>query len=132
MRLIDADVLAKFIDYGHLNNPNEKLYSENDIREIIDMMPTVDAIPIEWIKEWVNNYCDRNQEKLIEILLMTWNKTKMPTVDAVEVVRCKDYRWGKEACGSIECFADLNAPTEYHGYEWYCPNGERRFENEIS
>ena len=45
-RLIDADALAKFIDYGHLNNPNEKLYSENDIREMIDMMPTVDAVPV--------------------------------------------------------------------------------------
>lgn len=47
MRLIDADALAKFIDYGHLNNPNEKLYSENDIREMIDDAPTVDAQP-EW------------------------------------------------------------------------------------
>lgn len=48
MRLIDADALAKFIDYGHLNNPNEKLYSENDIREMIDMMPTqpFDAVPV--------------------------------------------------------------------------------------
>lgn len=45
-RLIDADALAKFIDYGHLNNPNEKLYSENDIREMIDMMPTIDAVPV--------------------------------------------------------------------------------------
>ena len=54
-RLIDADALAKFIDYGHLNNPNEKLYSENDIREMIDMMPTVDAVPVKHGK-WI----DRN------------------------------------------------------------------------
>ena len=46
MRLIDADALAKFIDYGHLNNPNEKLYSENDIREMIDMMPTILPEPV--------------------------------------------------------------------------------------
>jgi len=46
MRLIDAEALAKFIDYGHLNNQNEKLYSENDIREMIDMMPTIDAEPV--------------------------------------------------------------------------------------
>jgi DNA-directed RNA polymerase subunit RPC12/RpoP len=45
-RLIDANALAKFIDYGHLNNPDEKLYSENDIREMIDMMPTIDAEPV--------------------------------------------------------------------------------------
>ena len=53
MRLIDGDALAKFIDYGHLNNPNEKLYSENDIREMIDMMPTqpVDAVPVVRCKD---------------------------------------------------------------------------------
>ena len=51
MKLIDADALAKFIDYGHLNNPNEKLYSENDIREMIDMMPTVDAVPVVRCRE---------------------------------------------------------------------------------
>lgn len=44
MRLIDADALAKFIDYGHLNNPDEKLYSENDIREMIDMMPVINVV----------------------------------------------------------------------------------------
>lgn len=44
MRLIDADALAKFIDYGHLNDPNENLYSENDIREMIDMMPTIHPV----------------------------------------------------------------------------------------
>lgn len=49
-----------------------------------------------------------------------------PTIDAVEVVRCKGCRWGKEVCGNIECFADINVPPEYHGYEWFCPNGERR------
>lgn len=49
-----------------------------------------------------------------------------PTVDAVPVVRCKDCRWGREVCGNIECSADLNLPPEYHGYEWYCPNGERK------
>lgn len=43
-----------------------------------------------------------------------------------EIVRCKDCRWGKEVCGNIECFADTNVPPEYHGYDWFCPNGERR------
>lgn len=49
-----------------------------------------------------------------------------PTIDAVEVVRCKDCKWGREACGNIECNVDLNIPSEYHGYYWYCPNGERK------
>lgn len=50
----------------------------------------------------------------------------MPAADVVEVVRCKDCKWGREACGNIECFVDINVPPEYHGYEWFCPNGERR------
>ena len=44
MRLIDADALKKFIDFGHLRNPNEKAYSENDIREMIDEAPTIDLV----------------------------------------------------------------------------------------
>ncbi len=51
---------------------------------------------------------------------------RMPAVDAVEVVRCKDCKWGREACGNIECHVDLNIPSEYHGYYWFCPNGERK------
>ena len=43
-----------------------------------------------------------------------------------EIVRCKDCRWGREVCGNIECSVDSNIPSEYHGYEWFCPNGERR------
>ena len=42
-----------------------------------------------------------------------------------EIVRCKDCKWGREVCGNIECFVDSNIPPEYHGYEWFCPNGER-------
>lgn len=49
-----------------------------------------------------------------------------PTIDAVEVVRCKDCKWGRETCGNIECNVDLNVPPEYHSYDWFCPNGERR------
>ena len=49
----------------------------------------------------------------------------VPAADVVEVVRCKDCRLGKEVCGNIECYSDLNLPPEYHGYEWFCPNGER-------
>ena len=49
---------------------------------------------------------------------------KMPSTEP-EIVRCKDCKWGREVCGNIECFVDSNIPPEYHGYEWFCPNGER-------
>ena len=55
-----------------------------------------------------------------------------PTIDAVQVVRCKDCRWGREVCGNIECFVDSNIPPEYHGYEWFCPNGERRIDGGLN
>lgn len=47
-----------------------------------------------------------------------------------EIIRCKDCRWGREACGNIECFADTNVPPEYHGYDWFCGNAERRTDDE--
>ncbi len=52
MRLVDADALATFIDCGHLNNPSAKVYSDNDIHEMLEAMPTVDAVPVrhgKWI-----------------------------------------------------------------------------------
>ena len=66
---------------------------------------------------------EREYETMSRVLRCIENA---PTVDAVQVVRCKDCRWGKEACGNIECNVDLNLPSEYHGYEWFCPNGERK------
>ena len=44
----------------------------------------------------------------------------------VEVVRCKDCRWGKEVSGNIECLVNDYAEPMYHGYYWYCANGERK------
>ena len=64
MRLIDADALAKFIDYGHLNNPDEKLYSENDIREMIDMMPSIDAVQVVRCKDCLFNDGDGPNEDI--------------------------------------------------------------------
>lgn len=71
-------------------------------------VPIVVNLPDDWIEQIVNRL--RND----------------PDADWAEVVRCKDCRWGREVCGNIECFVDSNIPPEYHGYEWFCPNGERR------
>lgn len=43
-----------------------------------------------------------------------------------EIVRCMDCRWGRENWrGNIECLGG-NAPIEYHSFDWFCPNGERK------
>lgn len=52
-------------------------------------------------------------------------------MDMGELVRCKDCKWGVEKCGNIECFVDLNVPTEYHGYEWFCHLGERKDDEQV-
>ena len=49
---------------------------------------------------------------------------QMPSAEP-EIVRCKDCKWGRKVSGNIECFVDSNIPPEYHGYGWFCPNGER-------
>ena len=68
MRLVDANEILR---------SENKRYMDHEyyvFARAIEDAPTVEAIPIEWIKEWVNNYCDWSQEKLIEVLLRTWNK----------------------------------------------------------
>ena len=53
MRLIDADKLIGFIDVGHLRNSSESSYSEVDLVNMVNSMPTaynVDKI-IEQLEE---------------------------------------------------------------------------------
>lgn len=71
-------------------------------------------------------YCADDVTVKIDRNTMAKMLAQAPEIDAVPVVRCKDCRWGREACGNIECFADMNVPSEYHGYEWFCPSGERK------
>ena len=86
-RYIDADALAKFIDYGHLNNPDEKLYSENDIREMIDMMPTVDALPVRHGK-WIRKKDTRFGEMLNDILICSECQIAFSTVTMIRRSYC--------------------------------------------
>lgn len=57
---------------------------------------------------------------------------KMPTVDAVEVVRCKDCKW----CRAGYCEkADDIIPFGFAHYEWenfYCAWGERKKDVKIN
>lgn len=66
------------------------------------------------------NYPDACYGQLRDAVDMAISALEQP-----EIIRCKECRWGREACGNIECSVDSNIPPEYHGYEWYCPNGER-------
>ena len=54
MRLIDADALLDFLDVGHLRPPTEICFSELMMKNIIELMPTVDAVPVRHGK-WTNH-----------------------------------------------------------------------------
>ena len=70
--------------------------------------------------------CDESTESYTNGLTDAYNLIcQLPSVQP-EIIRCEECRWGREVCGNIECFVDSNLPPEYHGYEWFCPNGERR------
>ena len=105
MRLIDADALAE-----------DLLYDVELCSRLLDDIDIVgkDRERLQWEKD-----CKQN---------CVYYLTESPTIDAVPVIRCKDCKWGKEVCGNIECWTDMNLPPEYHGYYWYCPNGERKEE----
>jgi hypothetical protein len=45
-RLIDADAIISFVDAGHLRNPLELAWSDNDVVDMIESRPTVDAVPV--------------------------------------------------------------------------------------
>lgn len=47
MRLIDADALINFIDMGHLRNPLESCYSEQDVVDMLESRPTIEQP--QWI-----------------------------------------------------------------------------------
>ena len=71
-------------------------------------LPIQINLPDDWLEQIVNRLKNDPEAK--------WT----------EIIRCKDCKWGREACGNIECHVDLNVPSEYYGYYWYCPNGERK------
>ena len=66
-----------------------------------------DALPITPV-----DITDLPKDGTALIVYSKENVDNAPTVDAVEVVRCKDCRWGREVCGNIECSVDLNLPPE--------------------
>ena len=54
MRLIDADKFIDWLDVGHLRSPSETCFSEVDVKVMIDIQPTIEAVPVvhgEWISQ---------------------------------------------------------------------------------
>ena len=45
-RYIDADAIISFVDAGHLRNPMELSWSDKDVVDMIESIPTVDAVQV--------------------------------------------------------------------------------------
>lgn len=102
MRLIDADALLDFVDYYYDCTELGAIVSK-----WIDDAPTIDAVPREdYIS--MERTLARLQQGIADV-------TDAPTIDAVEVVRCKDCRHAY--------YADNRVP---HERTWVC----ERFTNE--
>lgn len=56
-RYIDADAIITFVSAGHLRNPMEKTWSDNDVVDMIESRPTVDAVPVVRCKDCI--YAER-------------------------------------------------------------------------
>jgi hypothetical protein len=72
VRLIDADRLKKSFE---ANTPIAFQDCVPGIHSVIDLEHTVDAIPIEWIKKWMDRQDSWNREGVIT-LMRDWNEGK--------------------------------------------------------
>lgn len=70
--------------------------------------------------------CNGDYKEALKMILNKIEET--PTVDAVQVVRCKDCKyfdcWGPKGKETFDCIRFLEAPPITP--EWYCADGERR------
>ena len=53
-----------------------------------------------------------------------------PTVDAVEVVRCKDCLYSRERYGHLECIHGVSYRNTWNKPDFFCAYGERK--NEVN
>lgn len=120
-------------DYAHCSDYDPKHCPPNcfraelvkDLRSRTDMI----GIPVSWAHLKGTPECLLGNVRTIKTEPV---KSKLiPAADVVEVVRCKECRFGRETYGNIGCFAGRYEPIEYHGYDWYCPKGERREQDEV-
>lgn len=126
MRLIDAEVLANWID------GSQRLDTEHDYEEVaryIEECPTVDAVPVVRLENIAE--ADGGPLAFLDEILEKMN-------NIVEVVRCKDCdMWneedfsGRKSLGNYRCSCAEWSNMEdgrrvYTGPDEFCSRGERK------
>lgn len=113
---------------------------QNEVLNLVEKAPAIDAEPVK------RELIDRGkllrdpyfqEDRYPESHLLRMAIREQPTVDAVEVVRCKDCRFCKKHPTSDKAKICTNDRwnTEYHPFahdEGFCSYGERRTDNEKS
>ena len=69
MRLVDADALKD--NMFHYAAP-EMVWDRGDIEHKINEMPTIDAIPVNWINAYMNKAYGRVRAEIIREMLDAW------------------------------------------------------------
>ena len=83
-------------------------------RRMIMRLIDADALIEEALTEGAYGYVDAKQI------------ADAPTVDAVEVVWCKDCLYSRERYGHIECIHGVSYRNTWNKPDFYCAYGERK------
>lgn len=65
---------------------------------------------------------------VVPVTIVRQNIEDMPTVDAVEVVRCKDCKYGRRVLDQDDSFGLMCEKGNKNNYrfDWFCANAERK------
>jgi hypothetical protein len=70
--LIDRDALIAEYDRVHVGEPGKA-------RQLMEEAPTIDAVPVEFIKERMNNYAENKvyaASMILDVLLIAWERER--------------------------------------------------------
>lgn len=62
-----------------------------------------------------------DRDRLINLII-----DRAPTIDAVEVVRCRDCLWAQERYGHLECIHGVNYRNTWNSPDFFCAQGSRK------
>lgn len=82
---------------------------------------------LEIYKKWIPQLSSKEDEgdrRGVETCIVVLED--MPTMDAVEVVRCKDCLYSRERYGHIECIHGVSYRNTWNKPDFYCSYGERK------
>lgn len=95
-------------------------------KRLIDADALIEFIENRYYITWKDDYEGGIKDACTDILEKI---SKMPTIDAVEVVRCKDCKWWNTDFLPQDCGWCEKSGNE-HGRlaDWFCKDGERKEE----